>query len=99
MKTKASKDDFNGIITLLKELNKAYPNQGVARHLHEATLDYSNLWGMKDSELLFALTKYKAELEMNVVDEKEVEEIVNDGMNLGNSIEDLLQEDTEWDTD
>jgi len=99
MKTKINKEDFNNIISLLKELNKTYPNQGIARHIHDATLEYSNLWGMKDSELLFALTKYKAELDLNIVDEKEVEAIVNDGINLGNNIEDLLQEDTEWDTD
>lgn len=41
---------------------------------------------MTDRELLFALEKYKTQLEMDVphVDEQEIEDIIKDGMNLEN---------------
>ena len=67
---KKNNDSYNGIISILKQLNKEYPNQGLARHIHDATLEHSNIWGLSDTEFLFALTKYKAELDMNIVDEK-----------------------------
>lgn len=97
---KNNNEHFKGIVSILKELNKAYPNQGTARHLHEATLGYKNLWGLEDKELHFALTKYKAELDLNIVDESEVEEIFKDGLSLTeDNIENYLVSDNEWDNE
>jgi hypothetical protein len=51
------------------------------------------MWGITDRELLFALTKYKTELEMDVqhTDDEELDEIIKQGMNL----DDILKEDTD----
>lgn len=95
---KANSEHFKGVIHILKELNKTYPNQGLARHIHEATLEYGNLWGLGDKEFHFALTKYKAELDLNIVDQKEVDEILRDGMSLSaDNIEDYLTTDIDFD--
>lgn len=95
---KANSEHFKGTMAILKELNKTYPNQGIARHIHEATLEYGNLWGLGDKELHFALMKYKAELDLNIVDQKEVDEILRDGMSLdADNIEDYLTHDMDFD--
>jgi hypothetical protein len=55
----------------------------MGRHLSTA-LDGSEMWGIADRDLLFALQKYEIELNMDVdhVDEEEIEDIIKDGMNL-----------------
>lgn len=55
----------------------------MGRHLSTA-LDGSDLWGVSDKELLFALQKYEIELNMDIdrMDDDEIEEIIKDGMNL-----------------
>lgn len=84
-------NSFKEIVEILKELNKNYPNQGCAKHIHEATLDYkNNLWILNDDELLFALIKYKAELELNIIDDKEIDKIIKESTNLDNI---LFEED------
>lgn len=70
MENKTSKE-LTQIIILLKELNKKYPKDGVARHITVATTDYQNLWLLSDKELLFALEKYKLELELNIASQAE----------------------------
>lgn len=94
-----SNESFRDIISILKDLNKTYPNQGVARHMHDATLEYKNLWGLEDKELLIALTKYKAELDLNIVSEDEVEAILKDAMSIDKNLEDYFREDQEWDNE
>jgi hypothetical protein len=51
---------------------------------HIATaMDGSDLWGVTDKEMLFALQKYEASLDMDIDhNEEEIEEIIKDGMNL-----------------
>ena len=90
MKTskKEQKDNFKSIINLLKDLNTKFPDQNLTRHIVDATTEYHNLWLMPNSELEFALTKYKAELDLNIVDEKEVDKIYKDGLDLENSFND-----------
>jgi len=54
----------------------------MGQHLSTA-VDGSELWGVTDKELLLALEKYEANLEMDVNhNEEEIEEIIKDGMNL-----------------
>lgn len=77
--------EFNEIISLLKELHKDHPSYNLGRHLSTALSDYGDVWGMSDRELLFALTKYRAELELDVphvTTEKDIEEIIRGGMDL-----------------
>jgi hypothetical protein len=56
----------------------------MGKHLSTA-LDESDLWGITDRELLFALQKYEIELNMDFThtDDEEIEQIIKDGMNLG----------------
>jgi len=53
------------------------------------------VWGLSDREILFALEKYKAELDMDVphTDESELDQIIKDGMNLENILKEQDGED------
>jgi len=74
---------YKQIIEGLERLHKAHPKYNMGRHLSTA-LDGSDMWGIADRELLFALQKYEIELNMDIdhVDEEEIEDIIKDGMNL-----------------
>ena len=74
------------IIKLLQELHSSYPNYTMGRHISTALSDYGDFWGITDQEFLFALTKYKSQLEMDVPhsDEKEIDEIIKQAMDLEN---------------
>jgi len=75
---------YKQIIQVLDRLHKAHPKYNMGKHLSTA-LDESNLWGIADRELLFALQKYEIELNMdfNHTDDEEIDEIIKNGMNLG----------------
>lgn len=74
------------IIKILQELHSSYPNYTMGRHISTALSDYGDFWGITDQEMLFALTKYKSQLEMDVPhsDEKEIDEIIKQAMDLEN---------------
>jgi hypothetical protein len=79
---------FAQIIDVLKSLKVKYPNQGVGQHLSMALAEYPNYWGMSDKEFLFAIQKYKFELDENVIPpEQEIEQLVKES----SSIEDLRE--------
>ena len=63
----------------------------MGKHLATALDEYGDVWGITDRELLFALEKYKAQLEMDVphTDDDELDKIIKDGMNL----DDILKEE------
>lgn len=63
----------------------------MGKHLSTALDGYGDVWGITDRELLFALEKYKAQLEMDIphTDEDEIDQIIREGMNL----DDILTED------
>jgi hypothetical protein len=75
--------DFSQIITLLNELHKSFPKYNIGRHISTA-LDGSDLWGISDKQLLAALNKYKDQQEIDApyTNERELDAIINDGMNL-----------------
>lgn len=86
------KDCYGEILNVLKELHKAHPNYNMGRHLSTALDGYGDIWGLSNKELLFALRKYKAELEMDVDhSDEEVDQILRDGMDLEN----ILKEEDE----
>jgi len=62
----------------------------MGRHLATALDEYGDMWGLTDKEILFALEKYKSQLELDVphTDETELDQIIKDGMNL----DDILKE-------
>ncbi len=73
---------YRKILNVLESLHKAHPFYNMGQHLSTA-VDGSELWGVTDKELLLALEKYEANLEMDVNhNEEEIEEIIKDGMNL-----------------
>lgn len=82
---------YSKIVNILQQLRADYPTYNMGRHLATALDGYGDMWGLTDREMLFALEKYKAELELDIphTDESEIEEIIKDGMNL----DDILKED------
>jgi hypothetical protein len=72
------------VLALLQQLHKTYPTYNIGRHIATALDGYGDAWGLSDKEILFALEKYKAELDMDIphTDENEIEQIIKDGMNL-----------------
>lgn len=86
------KDSYNEILGVLKELHKSHPTYGMGRHLSTALDEYGDIWGLSNKEILFALRKYKAELEMDIShSDEEVDQILKDGMDLDN----ILKEEEE----
>lgn len=77
----ANKSYYNELIRVLQALKKEHPTYGMGRHLATALADYGDSWGITDKEFLFALEKYREELEYTTPD-KELEKIIEDGKNL-----------------
>lgn len=84
---------YEQILSVLAELKEVFPSYNLGRHLDTALNEYKDIWGMTDKEMLYALSKYKSQLTMDVPhpDESEIDKIVKDGMNLHT----ILQEDEE----
>jgi hypothetical protein len=75
---------YRQIIQTLVRLKKAYPTYNIGRHISTALDEYSDVWGVSDREFLYAIQKYEIELNIDGphIDDKEIEEIIKDGMNL-----------------
>lgn len=88
-------NDYHRIIALLQQLHTAYPEYNMGRHIATALDGYGDVWGLTDREIVFALEKYKAELDMDVphTDESEIDQIIKDGMNLENILKEEDGED------
>ena len=72
---------YRQIIRTLERLQKSHPTYNIGRHIATA-LDGSDVWGITDKELLFALQKYEVELNMDADHEEDIEDIIKDGINL-----------------
>lgn len=88
-------NDYYKVLALLQQLHITYPNYNMGRHIATALDEYGDVWGLSDREILFALEKYKAELDMDVphTDESELDQIIKDGMNLENILKEEDGED------
>ena len=88
------KNYYSQIIHILQELHKTFPSYNMGRHLSTALDGYGDVWGLTDAELVFALSKYRDELGMDVphTDESELEKIIKEGMDLDN----LFKEEEEY---
>lgn len=82
MAKKLCRSDYGLIINLLQDLKKNYPTYTIGQHISTALFEYGNIWGLTDKEFLFAMDKYKVELESNTVSDIEVDEIVKDAQDL-----------------
>ena len=78
---------YTQIIDLLKELHNSFPTYDLGKHLSTALDGQGDTWGISDKELLYILTKYKTELELDVQHSNDIEDIIRDGMNLNNILE------------
>lgn len=74
--------EYSQVLKLLLELKGLYPSYSLGQHISTAFSEYGDLWGISDKEFLFALQKYKTELEFNVVSDDEVDKIMKDAQNL-----------------
>lgn len=87
---------YTEILDIFKEIKTLYPSYTIGKHISTALDDYGDIWGMSDKEVLFALTKYKAQMEMDVphvTGEEELNQIMNDAMNLSIKNEEEYEED------
>ena len=77
---------YSQVVNALQELHKLYPHYNMGRHLATALADYGDVWGVTDKELLFALNKYRSQLEMDFphTDDAELDSIIKEGMDLEN---------------
>lgn len=76
---------YSDILEVLKELKVLYPSYSMGKHISTALDDYRDIWGLSDKEVLYAFTKYKAQMQMDVpheTDEEELKQIMDDAMNL-----------------
>jgi hypothetical protein len=90
----SKKNYYEKALSVLQELHKDFPTYNLGRHLATALSDYGDIWGITDKELVFALEKYKAEIEMDVphTDDSELDKIIKDGMDLDN----ILKEEEDY---
>ena len=86
---------YNRILILLQELNVAFPQYNMGKHLATVLDECGNIWGVTDKELAYALVKYKGQLEMDFphTDDFEIDRIIKDGLDLDN----ILKEETDGD--
>lgn len=82
---------YNKIIKALQLLNKKHPTYNMGRHLSTALDGYPDIWGLTDKELLFALNKYTAEMEIDNSNGENIDLIIKEGLNLSH----ILDEDDE----
>lgn len=86
---------YSQIVQLLQQLHAAYPTYNLGRHIATALDGYGDVWGLSDKEILFALEKYKSQLDLDIphTDESEIEQIIKEGMNLENILKEEDGED------
>jgi putative lipase involved disintegration of autophagic bodies len=86
---------YSQVLGILQALHRAYPNYNIGKHLSTALDGYGDMWGITDREMLFALEKYKAQLEMDIphADDDEIDQIIKEGMNLDDILKDQDGED------
>jgi len=81
---------YQQALKILDDLQKAFPTYNLGRHLSTALYEYKDIWGMTDREMVYALSKYKAELMQDVphLDDTEIDKIIREGMNLDTILDD-----------
>jgi hypothetical protein len=89
------KNPYNQAIEILKRLHSKHPNMTLGRHLSVAFADYGDLESVSPKEFVFALEKYEFELDdiTNYENDKALDKIIQDGMNLDTILDDEEEED------
>lgn len=74
---------YNQVLKVLQQLQHSYPTYNLGRHIATALSDYGDFWGISDKELLFALNKYKSQLDMDFPHvEGDIENIIKEAQDL-----------------
>lgn len=81
---------YSQALHILQELKKQYPGHTLGQHISTA-LGEQDLWNTTDKDFLYALEKYKVELEFNIASDNEVDRIMKEAQNLDK----LFQEEEE----
>lgn len=91
----SKKTEYNNIVCVLQELHKKYPSYNMGRHISTALDEYPDTWGITDKEFLFALEKYAAELDMDVIpdDDEFLKQIQEDALHMFDEKEETEEED------
>jgi len=84
---------YEDILKTLVMLKNRFPTYSFGQHISTAFSDYGDIWGLSDKECAFALEKYAAELEFNIVSDDEVQKIVEEGKNLDKLFQEEEDED------
>ena len=83
---KKKPDYYSEALVVMQELKTLYPNYSLGRHISTALDDYDDVWGVSDKELSFAFIKYKAQLQLDVPHNEDINEIIRGGMDFSNLI-------------
>lgn len=70
------------ILLVLKDLQTAHPSYPLCNHISTALSEYKDIWGIDDKDFLSSLLKYKSELELNTIPDKDIDKIIEEGKNL-----------------
>src|SRR5687768_11925410 len=78
-------DYFEKVIRAIKDLKRDHPDVEVSKHYLLAT--DGSLYPLSDKELYTALQKYRSELDMNTLSDKDMERVISDTKDLFEEIE------------
>ncbi len=93
---KSKPNYYTEILAVFTELKTLYPSYSMGKHMSTILDEYGDVWGMTDKEFLYAVTKYKAQMQMDVpheTGEEELNEIIEDAKNLSIYREDEYDEE------
>lgn len=74
--------EYKQALEVLTQLKLEYPTHTLGQHISIALADYGDIWNVTDKEFVFALEKYRVELEHNIVADSEIDKIIKDAQNL-----------------
>jgi hypothetical protein len=81
------------LCSILSELKSQHPSYTIGMHFSTAFADYGDVWNCSDKEIIFALEKYAAQLEMDIIPEN-IDYIIEDGKHMFD--ENTEEEDEEY---
>ena len=89
------KDYYISILRSLEKLKKLYPTYNMGRHLSTILDEHGDVWGITDKELYKSVEVYSKQMALDIPHEdKEIEQIIKDGMKLDRFS--LLQEGEDY---
>lgn len=84
---------YKETLRVLADLHVSHPTFSMGRHLSTALSDYGDVWGMTNKEMLYALQKYQAEIDMNSVQTRTHEQFVDRVIRDAQNLDTLLKEE------